>query len=343
MGEQVQQTGREEREEDPAFFIFDEFIIYTACFLMRIKNLTEEEQANLIFAWDDYARGFDYKGRVSKRRAELAKNACITPWERPETNKDYFTNYIVPAFVKTFGHTAANATSYIMSADHITMLFNANDPYLFVQQEFGNQGFRELLKKSLANEPLFKVSKEKQMQLEFIANGDIAEIRGNYFRRDKLVQIIHVLRADSLQLYFLMDETGNTKDRPLLVSDGFGHFIALPPVTIRADKEADKEEEPTSKAGSEAQEQEEQESTPSSLNNTQSEALVEERPSPDPNLIIERHKQIIELRERGRSYRGIARRLKVSKSTVALELKQHRELRCDCEHPKIEVQENSQS
>jgi hypothetical protein len=141
MCAQVQQTARKEREEDPAFFIFEQFIVYACCFLMRINSVSEEDKANLIFSWYDYAKAFDFKGTVLRRRAELAKNACITPWERPETNKDYFTNYVVPAFMKTFGHTAANATSYIMSADNTTMLFDANDPHLFVQQEFGNQDF----------------------------------------------------------------------------------------------------------------------------------------------------------------------------------------------------------
>jgi hypothetical protein len=345
VNEQIQQTGRKEKEEDPAFFIFEQFIVYAGCFLLGIKNLSEEEQANLIYAWTDYARAFDYKGRVSKRRAELAKNASITPWERPETDWKYYQNYIVPAFTKTFGRIATSAMSYIMSNDDSTMLlFNTNDPNLFVQETFGNREFRDLLKKSLQSEPLYGVSKTRQMEIEFKASQDFAEIEGGFFRRDKLVQIFHILRADTLQLYSLIDKAGSTKGRPLLISDTFGHFIALPPVTIGKEKEeADKGEEeaaakePISEAGSVPQEEEK---TPPPLSDEgQGETPHEEPRSLDPSLILERHKRIIEFRERGKSYRQIARMVKISKSTVALELKHHRELRCGCENPKTEAQE----
>jgi hypothetical protein len=335
MGEQVQQTGKE-KEEDPAFFIFEQFIIYAACFLLETKkNLSEEEQANIIYAWTDYAKAFGFKERVLKRKTELAENASVTPWERPEIDNKYYQNYIVPAFMKTFGRIATNSTSYVMSNEGAILLFNTNDPNLFVQELFGNQEFRELLKKSLQNEPLYEISKTRQMEIEFQTIQDFAEIEGGFFRRDKLVQIFHILRADTLQLYFLIDEVGHIEGRPLLISDGFGHFIALPPVEKEEEEE---EEEPTSEARS-VPPHEEQRTPSSPLGDTQSEALVEDRQSPDPNLIIERHKRIIELRQKGKSYRRIARIVKISKSTVALELKHHRELSCGCENPKTEAHE----
>jgi hypothetical protein len=272
--------------------------------IVEAKSLSAEQRIELL----------DCFNKVRKELSEevTSQSPSATPWENVDAS-DYFQEYIVPAFIHEFGRTKSAAYSYIWSSDGTAVLFDANDSTLFLHHTFLDAEFRELLKTALEKEPDWR-SKEAQMRLEFHVDSEEVGIGKSSYSSNILVKILHIFRADQINLYPVPDKSGDEIDRPLAISDSRGHFVIIAPVVTQ--EEEDKQ----------ALQDEDEQDVPS---NSEDPHHAEEATT-NEDSILERHRKILELREQGKSFRQIADELNMPKSSAAAEVSKHNSSTCLC-------------